>query len=733
MTKDHGTNDTTNIFQKQIHQAALEYISRGWYVFPLHSIKSDGECTCGVVGCADAGKHPRVAKGVKEASKDPAKIEVWFGEGAPKSNIAIATGEQSSLTVLDVDIGTGKMGAESWAEACGDHGEPETLMCQTGSGGLHAFFKYNSAIKTCSNFLGKGVDARNDGGYVVAAPSLHRSMRHYTWMDLNAPLADVPRHLSKRKESRGRPRDSMYRGKYTIEQVEKMLSHIPADDRDLWRSIGVIMGREFKMSDKAWEVYVEWSEKWGGAKGRNHDEIMRQAFYEISQQKGEKDLTLGTIVKSAIDSGWAPEAGEVPVHNFVYYGPGNNYIYRPTGTYWIAPAVDAAVSPINENGKITPASLWLQQNALMTSMTCDPSIDTDVLEGKDCRHGELFDMKGAALYNTYRKPTIELGDPKYAEPFINHVKKIFNKPGDADQFLKYMAHRVQKPWEKPRFALLIAGGQGVGKDTAVEFCCPAIGHWNVANIDPSALEGSFNEFASATLVRISEAANLHEMTKWAFNERTKVLIAGSPDICTINPKYGQKYSMKMVCGVIITTNHLASGIYIPPDDRRYDVIEAATKEEMGLGEDDVRRRYFSELWDWYIEGGDRHVAAFLTSMPLNDFSASNGQRKTDAHKTVVASGLSSDDWLDDIIESLGNPTGIRVDWVLTKAEAAGEKVADVKRKVGTAFGRLGYTLFRNPNNSSGRWSFSGKKVMVYVKNGTPSSYDPVAELAHELF
>jgi Bifunctional DNA primase/polymerase, N-terminal/Family of unknown function (DUF5906) len=720
--------------QEDIYKQAVEYVTMGWYVFPLHSVDENLHCTCGNPTCGDAGKHPRVARGLKEASRDLAKVEEWFGKDAPPANIGVVTGEISGITVLDIDVGEGKFGAESWAEAIKDHGEPDTLMAETGSGGMHVVFAYNSALKTASNVLGKGVDCRNDGGYIVAAPSLHRSGGKYSWLNWGTKLATLPAHLSRRKETRGRPkRDDMYRGKYTIEQVSSMLEVVPADDRDLWRHIGVILGREFNRIDEAWSLYVQWANKFGGKKGRNHDEIMHEAFYELSQQSAEKELTIGTIVKAALDNGWAPQAGEVPLGNFVFYGPGNNFIYRPTISYWIAGAVDAAVSPVNIEGKIVKASEWLKANQLCTSMTCDPAIDEDYVKGYDCRNGEVVQVGGAAMFNSYRKPTIELGDAKLASPFVEHVKRIFNKPGDADQFLNYMAHRVQKPWEKPRFALLIAGGQGVGKDTAVEFCCPAIGVWNVANIDPAAFESNFNEFAASTLVRISEAANLHEMSKWAFNERTKVLIAGSPDVCQINPKYGQKYSVRMYCGVIITTNHLASGIYIPPDDRRYDVIEAATMDEMGLLDENVRREYFIDLWEWFLAGGSSHIAAYLHERDLTNFSASNGQRKTDAHRTVVAGGMTGDQWLDDILDELGDPVGVRADWIITKAVAAGEKDADVKRKLGNAIGRVGYTLFKNKAIKDGRWKIGGKKVTVYVKQGTTENYDPTTMLAQEPF
>lgn len=720
--------------QEQILKAAVDYATRGWHVFPLHTVDDEGLCSCGNASCGDAGKHPRVQRGLKEASRDLAQIEAWFGPDAPPSNIGVVTGEISGITVIDIDIGDGKFGAESWAEACKDHGEPQTLMAQTGSGGMHVVFQYNSALKTASNVLGKGVDCRNDGGYIVAAPSRHRSGGVYSWMNWGDALATLPAHLSRRKESRGRPkRDDMYRGKYTIEQCASMLEVIPADDRDLWRNVGIILGREFSRVDEAWALYSGWASKGGGKKGRNHDEIMHEAFYELSQQDSEARLTIGTIVKAALDNGWAPKSGEVPLGNFVYYGPGNNFIYRPTISYWIGAAVDAAVSPVNESGKIVKASEWLKLNQLVTSMTCDPAIDEDYVRGHDCRNGEVVEVPGAALFNTYRKPTIELGVAKMAQPFVDHVHRIFNKKGDADQFLDYMSHRVQKPWEKPRFALMIAGGQGVGKDTAVEFCCPAIGVWNVSNIDPAAFESNFNEFAASTLVRISEAANLHEMSKWAFNERTKVLIAGSPDVCQINPKYGQKFSVRMYCGVIITTNHLASGIYIPPDDRRYDVIEAATMDEMGLRDEGRRREYFSELWDWFLSGGSAHVAAYLHERDLSNFSASNGQRKTDAHRTVVAGGMVGDNWLDDIIDDLGEPVGVRSDWIVAKAVAAGEKEGDIKRKIGNAIGRLNYVLFKNPSAKDGRWKIGGKKVAVYVQAGTPATYNPVVELDKEPF
>lgn len=709
---------------------ALAYAERGWYVFPVHGITPEGGCTCGMPhgpeskeGERDKGKHPVLRNGVKGASIDVEKIRGWWGAEEGKFwNIGLRTGEISGLTVLDVDVADGKLGGDTWAALTAEKGEPDTLMATTGSGGAHVFFSYNSSLNTSSNTLGSGVDCRNDGGYVVAAPSRHRSGGVYSWVNWDGgQLLGLPAHLSKRVETRGRKKGESHKHrKYTVDQVGEMLDHIPADDRDLWRSVGIVLGREFVRSDEAWELYARWSATWGGPKGRGHDEIMRQAFYDISMQQPDgNSLSMGTLIGKAVDGGWVPDKGTLDKDKFIFYSPGNNFMYRPTGTFWVAEAVNATVGQINDNGNLVKASGWLQKNAMASSMTKDPSFPEDYLRDHDVRNGKIFPSPGAAVINTYQGPDIELGDARLAGPFLNHVARVFPCEGDAEQFLNYMAHRVQRPEVKPRFALMLAGEQGTGKDTAVEFCIPAIGPWNVANIEPSTLDTHYNTFAAATLVRISEAANLQDMSKWAFNERIKVLIAGNPDNVTINPKYGHQYEVAMFCGVVITTNHLMSGIYIPPGDRRYDVIASATLAEMELEDEERRKEYFGDLWDWFGLGGSSHVAAFLTERDLSKWSATNGQRKTEAHMNVVLAGLTSEHWLLDAMQVLGDPEVVRADVIANIVERDGMlSRPEIAKRLPTAMTRMGYYAVRNPDRSDGRWSFEeGKKTVVFAKNG----------------
>jgi Predicted ATPase len=721
-----------------LEQQALAYAANGWCVFPVYTIDAKTHrCTCGHADCTkDAGKHPMTANGVSDASNDPAQIKAWFG-GNAACNIGIATGQRSGLTVVDIDIGEGKQGAETWAALIAEHGEPQTLCARTGGGGLHFYFQYTSALKSKNNGLGPHVDVKNDGGYVVAPPSNHQSGSSYTWINWGASVIALPGYLlpvvEKKAETRGRPKkDDVRRQTFALSEAIAMLKLIPADDRDLWRNVGVILGRTYARSDKAWAAYNEWADTWGGQRDAKHDRLMHECFYDLSTQApADGGVTMGTIVKLALEAGWVPVGGSVPIEEFVYYGKGNNFLYRSTSEEWLAAGVDAVCSKQNIEGKLIKASDWLKTHQAITSITCDPLIDGDMQPGVNCRSGMLIPAVGACVFNLYRRPTIELGDPKQAKPWVQHVKKVFNKDGDAEQFMNYMAHRVQRPGVKPRFALLIAGGQGVGKDTAVDMCVPAIGAWNVKSVEPSVLDSAYTAYKVCTLLRIHEASNLPDMSKWAFNEQMKTLIAGGgQDGCEINPKYGHQYTMRLYCGVILTTNHLLNGIFIPEDDRRYDVIDSASFQEMGLQKEAVRKAYFDDLYDWFFKEGGPHIAAFLMARDLAKWSPDHGQRKTLAHKMVIQEGRAGDLWLMDILDELKNPDVVRVDWIMARATQHGLKSDEINKKISHAMTRAGYGKYTDQTASAsngGRWRINGKLQTVFVRTQTELSIREILE------
>ena len=171
---------------------AKTYAARGWPVLPCK------------------GKVPVTPHGVKDASQDEEKINVWFGN-AQTHNVGIATGRTSDLIVLDIDP---RHGGDFSLEALEDaHGElPQTVEVKTGGGGRHLYFQFPEGIeiKNGSNVLGPGLDIKSTGGYVIAPPSIHPDTgQPYAWEwsgdPEEVPIALLPDWLLKRlSESRTR-------------------------------------------------------------------------------------------------------------------------------------------------------------------------------------------------------------------------------------------------------------------------------------------------------------------------------------------------------------------------------------------------------------------------------------------------------------------------------------------------------------------------------------------------
>lgn len=182
--------------RKTTYEWALHYHSLGLSVIPVHYIKPDGACSCRMGDkCDSPGKHPalRWDKYQRERA-DTDQLAVWFDGSFHNFNIGIVTGQISgNVGVIDVDTGKGKSGMDTLEDLQRDNDDlPPTMLGKTGSGGAHYFYRFpsNIRIRTDKNTLGYGVDTRGEGGFVVAAPSKHKSGGVYE-MDDDA-IADAP-------------------------------------------------------------------------------------------------------------------------------------------------------------------------------------------------------------------------------------------------------------------------------------------------------------------------------------------------------------------------------------------------------------------------------------------------------------------------------------------------------------------------------------------------------------
>jgi hypothetical protein len=146
-----------------------------------------------VFPCVPRGKTPAVTHGCKAATCDPDLIKHWW-RLEPAYNIAIATGAQSRIFVLDIDDSS----AESELSKLESEHDPlpQTVESITARG-RHLYFEWpDRPVRNSVGKLGPGLDIRAAGGYILAPPSAHPTGRRYCWsVDSAATFAPAPQWL----------------------------------------------------------------------------------------------------------------------------------------------------------------------------------------------------------------------------------------------------------------------------------------------------------------------------------------------------------------------------------------------------------------------------------------------------------------------------------------------------------------------------------------------------------
>lgn len=399
----------------------------------------------------------------------------------------------------------------------------------------------------------------------------------------------------------------------------------------------------------------------------------------------------------------------VQVEDFWAHLPSHGYIFRPTGEMWPASSVDTRLS-YYENGKPKKASSWLDNNRAVIQMTWAPG-EPEIIEDKLLNQGGWIQREASRVYNLYRAPIVSRGDPSEARPWLEHILRVYDKD-EASHIVKWLAHRVQRPGEKINHALVLGGGPGIGKDTLLEPVKYAVGAWNFTDVSPTHLIQRFNGFVKSVILRVNEARDLGEVDRFGFYDHMKIYTAAPPDVLRCDEKNIREYSVPNVMGVIITTNHKQDGIYLPADDRRHFVAWSQRQQA------EFSESYFREMYSWYANGGNAHVAAYLMNLSLEGFDPKAPPPKTAAFMDIVDANRAPEDAeLANVIENLKKPKAITTGKLVAFADDDFREWLKDRRNRRAIPHRLesaGYVTVRNGIAKDGLWSVDGKRQVIYA-------------------
>lgn len=201
------------------------------------------------------GKVPAIqgGHGFKDASDDPKVLAAWR-EQYPDANWGMPTGAVSGYDVFDIDVpkpeeGKTDDGRKAFMELERIHGEVNTRVVMTPSGGMHLYFLARPDVEKAAKPL-PGVDVKSDGGYVVIPPSSIDG-ESYRWLDgydlSRGHVAPWPEWLLEivRKKERAptipAPQPAAFDGgtawgDKSIHLIAEELASVPAGGRDVKRN-----------------------------------------------------------------------------------------------------------------------------------------------------------------------------------------------------------------------------------------------------------------------------------------------------------------------------------------------------------------------------------------------------------------------------------------------------------------------------------------------------------------
>jgi Family of unknown function (DUF5906) len=195
--------------------------------------------------------------------------------------------------------------------------------------------------------------------------------------------------------------------------------------------------------------------------------------------------------------------------------------------------------------------------------------------------------------------------------WLELVTALFGPEGvpEREHFLDWQAFVLQNPGKKIGHALVIVGGQGVGKDSVLTPFFEAIGQHNVAAIDTAAIAGQWTYFLKCQVVYVQEVITYGRRDLYNY---VKPFISGQRTRLTVNEKGLRQFFVANHQNWIMSSNH-DNALSLEDDDRRFWVHRV-------LADEPPRDEFFDRLYAWFDRGGIEAVSGWLLQRDVSGFN-----------------------------------------------------------------------------------------------------------------
>ena len=189
-----------------------------------------------------------------------------------------------------------------------------------------------------------------------------------------------------------------------------------------------------------------------------------------------------------------------------------------------------------------------------------------------------------------------------------------------EHILDYLAYTIQHPEDKINHAIILGGGQGIGKDTLIWPVVTAMGR-NASVIQGSDLLLPFNSFLLNTkLLQINEVDAGNYVQAQAISNKIKGFVTAPPDTISINEKMVPSFNIQNIVNVVMCTNETRP-LVMAMDSRRYYFLWSYLNIHDASGHNVLPRYklYYKELWAWLKADGWKYCVNYLQRRDVSAF------------------------------------------------------------------------------------------------------------------
>lgn len=273
---------------------------------------------------------------------------------------------------------------------------------------------------------------------------------------------------------------------------------------------------------------------------------------------------------------------------------------------------------------------------------------------------ELIDGDGLKCLNTFPGFKAYSSEGRHnglVKVWLEHLDGMVNET-DAKEWIKdYYADIFQNPARKPGTALVLLGGQGVGKSVLIHCVATLLGTKLTRIINKDILRN--NIALSRSLLVIHDEWSINHYKEKLYYESLKNAIT-SPRL-KIEEKYLPAWESDSFCRFSFTSND-AKPIRLPPDDRRFTIVHCGKR---WLNNKEHFNRIFETLKDETALGG--FLDFFANKKIVSDLTTSYNTKQKDElwepeNKVLVeciqwADGNGMPLWMQEILGPVTNNFG----------------------------------------------------------------------------